>query len=423
MAQAQFTQTGLSARDRAEAQQDVNAFTKYDHYFTLMAAAEAPTWDVWGKLTGSKEWTTNMGSLMKTVTPERSPVREQQPRPENITAPAKRNVYGQGERQEEARVKHQKFESDQIHWLGTWQDVRSNQLDPLVKDITRQQSIWGGHFTRDQAFQRAPYIWICGYDGSNANFGKGQLITAPNSKDNADAVPKTVDFLTEAANVCKRHYTLEELDRSYLALKKDLGATPFGGPKNGQPLKNDLMQGTYQAVIDDETWSNYKWSENANFLKSNDDGYAFKTFKGRLFGLIDAQAEQYPLYMTAAGTFPDPEIADDNGNTRPNPEYFNCPFVWNWICGDDFGASLQIGPPPKDFSSGKVTDASAKLVWNGKPMLTDKFLVKHGNGDVEMNATYGEFRKVIAKTICGYVPKRALNMIPVLSLRARVARY
>lgn len=415
------TQLNLSATDRQFAQQDVSNFNKYDHYFTLFSAAELPNWEVWSKLTASVKWTPNMGTTMRAITPERSPVREQQPRPENVTSPAKRNVYSQKERTEDARVKHHKFESDQIHWLGPWQDVRSNQLDPLLRDITRQQAIFNDHFIREQAFQRAPYIYVCGYEGSS-NLGTDALVEAPNTKDSADAVPKTAAFLTELAAKCTGLLTLEELDLTSIILKNDLGALPFNGPKGGMPLKNDLLKGTFAYCIGDEAWNNFKWGENANFLKALDSDFIFKTFSGRLFGRLDCQAEPYPLRMSDDGTFPDPEVEDEYGFIRPNPSYIKAPFEFAWGMGDDFGASIEIGPPPKDFASGKVTDASAKLIWNGKPQLTDKFLVKHGNGDYELNSTYGEFRKIIAKTICGYIPKRALNAFPILYKRARVAR-
>jgi hypothetical protein len=413
-------QTNLAASDRIYAQQDVNAFQKQDVYFVLTAADELPNHVVWSTVTGSQKWTPNMGSLMRTVTPEPSPVSEQQPNPNNITEASKKNVYSQRERTEDARVKKHRFESEQIHFLGEFQDVRRNQLDPLTRDITRQIAVYNDHFIREAAFQRAPYIYVCGYQG-NSTLGQSALVPSPNTKENSNIPqPKTAAFLTDIAGYCKGIPSLEEIDRVRITLKNDLGAIPFSGAKSSMPLKNDLLKGTYNLVIGDESWNNLKWSDNANWLKSTDTDFIFKSFRGRLFGDIDTQCERFPLRMTAAGAFPAPQITDDDGNTRPNPDYINAPFEFGWVMGDDFGASIEIGPPTPAYA-GKATETSAKLDWNGKPTLTSNFLIKHADGTYETNS-YGEFRKIQSQLVMGYVPRRALSMVPFLYKRARVGK-
>lgn len=410
------TTLNLAANDRHLAGQDPAKFTKYDIYFTLFAAQELQNWETWNKLTGTEKWTTNMGPLMRAVTPEGSPVTEQEPNPNPITQLSNRNVYSQTERTEDGKIYKHRFESDQISFLGPWQDVRRNQIDPLLRDITQKIVIYGDQHTRHRATQRAPYIYVCGWQGVGDN-----VIEVPNTKTTPDITPKTTDFWKDLVANCNGPLKLEDVDRASLVLTEDLGADPFSGAKSGIPQKNDLMKGTIMSVIGKEAWNRFKWSENADYLKAIDTDFIHNNFQGRLWGRIDSIAERFPLRIAADGTRPAPQIIDGNGYRRPNPAYINAPWELGYFAGDDFGASLEVGPPPKEFTTGSITADSAKLAWNGKPFLSSNILLKYADGSYDTN-DYGEMRQIKSQLAVGYVPKRALSLLPVLYMRDRVSR-
>lgn len=410
------TTLNLTANDRHLAQQSTTLFNKYDVYFVLFAAQELPTHLVWDKLSGSEKWTQNMGPTMRAITPQGSPVTEQEPDPNPITQLSKRNVYSHLESTEDGLIYKQRFESQQIPFVGPFQDVRRDQIDPLLKDVNQKIALYADAHTRHRATQRAEYIYVCGYTGAGDN-----LVEVPNTKTTADTTPKTTDFWKDLVAKCAGPLKLEDVDRTSLILQDDLGADPFSGPKSGMPLKNDLMKGTYQYVIGREAWNRFKWSENADYLKALDQDFIFKTFQGRLFGRLDCQAERFPLRIAADGTRPAPEIMDSLNRRRPNPAYVNAPFEVGYAIGDNFGKSIEVGPPPKEFAGGKATVSQAKLDWNGKARLTTNVLVKYADGSLDTN-DYGEVVQIRSQLAVGYVPGNALALMPILYMRDRVSR-
>lgn len=407
----------LAANDRHLSQASTTAFNKYDVYFVLFSAREFPLYNTWDKLSGSEKWTQNMGPTMRAITPQGAPFTEQEPDPNPITQLSKRNVYSQKESTEDGLIYKHRFESEQIPFVGPFQDVRRDQVDPLLKDVSQQINVYSDSFTRHRATQRAELIYVCGYTGTGDN-----VVEVPNTKVNsAETTPKTTAFWADLVGKCAGPLKLEDMDRTSLILTEDLGADPFSGPKSGMPLKNDLMRGTLQYVIGKEAWNRFKWSENADYLKAIDQDFIFQNFQGRLWGRLDCQAERFPLRIAADGTRPAPQIVDTYGRRRPNPAYINAPFEVGYAIGDNFGKSLEVGPPPKEFAGGKATGTTAKLEWNGKPRLTNNILVKYADGSLDTN-DYGEVVQIRSQLAVGYVPGNALALLPILYMRDRVSR-
>jgi hypothetical protein len=357
-----------------------------------------------------------MGPTMRAITPQSSPFTEPEPSPNPITQLSKRNVYSHLESVEDGLIYKQRFESQQIPFVGPFQDVRRDQIDPLLKDVGQKINLYADAHTRHRALQRAEHIYVCGYTGPGSN-----VLTVPNTKTTTDVVPKTDAFWEDLVGKCGGPLKLEDMDRASLILTDDFGADPFSGAKSGVPMKNDLMKGTLQAVLGREAWNRFKWSENADYLKALDQDFIFQNFQGRLWGRIDTQAEYKPLRIAADGSRPAPEIYDSLNRRRPNPAYINAPFEVGFICGDNFGKSIEVGPPPKEFAGGKATEKSAKLDWNGKPRLTTNILVKYEDGSLDTN-DYGEVVQIRSQLAVGYVPGNALALLPFVYLRDRVSR-
>src|SRR4051812_26693162 len=97
--------------------EDVDKFNSLPYYLVMNELQLYPRWNVWDRLYGSIDWETNMGDVMRAVTPQPSPVGESFFFPQNVTADPHKNIYETAESREEARVKWHRYESKQFSFL------------------------------------------------------------------------------------------------------------------------------------------------------------------------------------------------------------------------------------------------------------------------------------------------------------------
>src|ERR1700733_6431321 len=95
----------LPAYTSAYSVEDVNKYQKLPFWLTMNEIKRFPYYKTWDVLFGKKKWSPNMGSIMRGVRPEPSPVGDSFVFPQNITSVPNKNVFETFESVEEARLK------------------------------------------------------------------------------------------------------------------------------------------------------------------------------------------------------------------------------------------------------------------------------------------------------------------------------
>lgn len=429
----------LPAYTSAYSVEDVNKYQKLPFWLTMNEIKRFPYFKTWDVLFGKKKWTPNMGSIMRGVRPEPSPIGDSFVFPQNITSVPNKNVFETLESVEEARLKLHRFESKQFNFLPSFQDFRDNQLKFNHDDIVRQIALYNERFIRGVVFSRSPNIIIAGNNGTQAALGGNELFTgAPTADVNTTqdaANSKTKAFLGAVAQSVGQALTLKVLFKSCSFLDDDLGALPFEGTMN-VPRENELVKGKYVCIMGTDAWRQFTFDDSVANLKSINLDLLFDGFKGSLFGNLTCKPEKFPLRMKMDGTFVAPQITDvtavtlsdgsvvQRNKTRPNPTYTDLivtPIEWAFLCAADGYNSITVGPPPSEFSAKSMSaEKFYSLRWNGEVQLTDQVLIQYPDGTLDLNR-YGTQLQLISQAIFGVLPAEVNNVVPIAYRRRRIA--
>lgn len=423
--------------------EDVNKYNKLPFYMVMNEVSRFPIYKTWDRLVGTKRWQPNMGSIMRGIRPEFSPVGDTFVSPANITDAPTKNVFETLESAEESRLKLHRFESKQFHFLPSFQDFRDNQLKWNHDDIVRQIALFNERFIRGVVLSRSPNLMVAGDQGGELNLGSptgdmlpviaGTQTSFVAAGGGGALVAKTSAYLQAQAETVGQGLTLKVVYKACNILDDDLGAPTFEGTINS-PRDNELVKGKYVLITSTEAWRAFVFDDSVANLKSLELDLLFDGFRGSLFGMVTAKAEKFPLRMTENGVFHAPQITDNSphptiagatvNKTRPNPNYTDInisPFEFAFLVGEDGYNSITVGPPPKEFTQ-RSMDAEKfySLRWNGEVQLTDQVLIKYADGTLDLNR-YGTQLQLISQAVMGVLPAETNNVLPVLFRRRRVA--
>lgn len=417
--------------------EDVNRFNQLPFYLVKNEVATYPTWNLFDQLYGKIDWETNMGNIMKGVTPQRSPVGRSFFFPNAVTTVANKDIYQVTESTEQAVVNVHKYESFQFNFLPSFTAFWETYLQFANKDIVRQIMLSNNQFIETQMWFNASYVYLC---------GTGLIGGAPTVIGNAAgtaAGSKTAAWLIATSNGTggnggiQQNLRLRDVYRAVMNLSEDLAAPSFSGVRN-MPKDNDGVKDKYVLVTSSEGFMNFTYDPDVQILKPLQLDLLFNDFKGSLFGTVTCKIHRYPIrysltnvndvngnLLWSAGTPIPPEIFDATDNKwKPNPYYtslITADCEINWLLGDSYAKTIKVGPPPKEFA---VTNMSNEkfysMKWNGEVRLTDQVLITNLDGTVELNA-YGENLKFISKLTHGYLVGERRYAFPILVMRARPA--
>lgn len=417
--------------------EDVNRFNQLPFYLVKNEVATYANWNVFDQLYGKIDWQTNMGNVMKGVTPQRSPVGRSFFFPNAITQVANKDIYQVTESVETAVVYRHKYESFQFNFLPSFTAFWETYLQYANTDIVRQISISNNQFIETNMWFNASNVWLCG-----TGLITGCPIGMGNAAGNA-AGSKTANWLvatvtgTAGQPGAIQNLRLRDVYRAVMSLSEDLAAPPFSGVKN-MPKDNMGVKDKYVLVTSAEGFLNWTYDPDVQILKPLQLDLLFNDFKGMLFGTVTTKIHRYPIrfsdvdikdgggnVMWAAGTPIAPEVFDNTDNKwKPNPYYtslISAPFEINWLLGDSYAKTIKVGPPPKEFSNVNMSaEKFYSLKWNGEVRLTDQVLITNPDNTVELNA-YGENLKYISSLTHGYIVGERRYAFPILVARARPA--
>lgn len=407
--------------------EDVNKYQKLPFYLVKNEVRRFPLYKTWDALVGTIKWQDNMGTTMRGVRPEYSPIADSFVYPQEITAAPNRNIFETQESTEEATLKLHRFESKQFHFLPSFQDFRENQLQWNHDDIIRQIALYNERFIRGVVFHRSPNFMVCGNQGNSPlTLGTSELIqgapTANPSSGQADG--KNAGFMQDVAGNIGCGLTLKAVYKACQYLDDDLQAPFFEGTMN-TPRDNELIKGKFVLICGTDSWRQFTWDASISVLKSINLDLLFDGFKGSLFGMVTCKPEKYPLRFGDDGVFIAPQVMDNvTKKTRPNPIYTSlqtAPYEIAFLVGADAWKSIAVGPPPKEFASKNMSaEKFYSLKWNGEVQLTDQVLIKYSDGSLDLNR-YGTQLQLIAQGTFGILGAEINNVLPMAFRRTRIS--
>jgi len=418
--------------------EDADRFQKLPFYLVKNEVKQFPKWNVFEQLLGDVDWQPNEGNTMRGVTPQRSPVGRALFFPQPITTAPNKDIHQVTESTEQAIVYMHDYESYQFNFIPSFNSFWKNYLQFANKDIVEKIAVSNNQFIETQMLQAATNVYLAG-----TGIISGAPTAAMNSALNA-AGSKTAAWMVATTTPGNntgvlQNLTLRDIYNATLSLQEDFAAPAFESARN-MPVDNEGLKGKYVIITSTEAWMNFPYDADTNLLKSIQLDLLFNDFKGLLFGTTTVKFTRYPIrynivdvkdpasgtVLYAAGTPIPPEIFDQTDSKwKPNPYYTSlvtAPYEIAWCLGADYGKSIKVGPPPKEFSTTNMSNEKFySLKWNGEVRLTDQVLIQYADNTYDLNH-YGKQLKFISECTHGYLPGERRYGFPIFFERKRPAK-
>jgi len=412
---------------RAEAlwsQQDPNAFTRYQVWYANQQIEHIKYWSRWQKKYATMPWKKNVGSVITSVSAEPSAISTQKHVPNYLTEAPRVTEVRHFERTNTARTRRHLWQSPLMHFLPSFLDFRTGELDFASSDLTRQIAVGNDQFVRWQALQMCKWVYVVGKTDP--------LVRAPYGEATSVSEPKNAAFwMNMAAEVGSDDagfLTYKQIVTIASIMQNQLGIIPWSGLP-AEPSENSTVKGKYILTGDGLIYDALAYDEHVLSTKSDKIDYINSAFTGQIGPRVAFLQECHPLrYLATDGSFPAPEIEeqDPNDTTKyekvPNPPYAgldttatnNANIGIAFMEGHQPFESISVGPPPKEFASGAMSMKKFnQLDWSGTVRLTDNLLVNYGSSNIDTNK-WGEWLQLIADTTMGLTPKTARNMVAIV---------
>lgn len=405
---------------------DRNKYNKLDFYLAVLGARNAAYWPTYQKMYGSIDWQPNMGTTLRGVLDEPSPIQRSEAVPNLIDTAPKKDVIETEEATEDARIRRHNFESKLFSFVGPFQDFMKNKIPTHSKDIMRQMAIFNDFFYRSFMFHHATSVIVAGagIDGNGESWLKQTGVPSHNDPSTDFTAAKDAAFRQNMIAALGEDGTLNFKRMKAYAnyLREELFADPFEGAYNTSEATNETIKGKYCFVGANETYAALTEDDDVISKKNDVMDLVHSEFSGLINGFVLYKAERYPLRMAEDGTFPYPEIQIEEGplnkRTRINPDYKNAPYMISFLCGGNAYKGTRIGPAPSEFSKKNVSkEKFHSLSWNGEVRITDDVLLNYGGGVYDTNK-YGEYLQLYADAVFGAIPVNRDHVIPVIHKRS-----
>lgn len=422
-------------------QQQTDTYNKSPFFFMKKEIDTRKSWLTFQKLLGSISWKPNQGDTMRVVGAEPTPVLRQTAYPTRIhTGTVTADVIAYRERKMDAFVYEHNFVTPHFYFVPEWTDFMKH-IDETITNVNRQIVIYEDTFYRTMLTDKAPYIYIAGIGLVPSPTGIGNAAgDAGGSKTNAWWVNQIVALL----GVPEGYLSFSELFKVLNDAENSIGMSPFDG--SGTPrMDSTSLDGRYLLIGHNEVWNNFvndPWTKENRPLNMD---IVTGPFKGDIFGRIRFRHERWArrfnidtenpsaLLSYAPETVELNTAAENFGQTQPNLQYTQIvpnpdanqiqecsPYELAYLVGRTPGDSIDVGPPPAEFTRSMPAGEGVKMNWNGKTYLTKDFLIPctdaNGVATVEMNS-WGRYARGQATATLGVSLFNNRNFLPILFKR------
>lgn len=404
-------------------QQDINLFNKLPVYLAKVMVDKIPWFGRFTNMLKPIKWQANMGTTMKGVRKVISPILRSQAFPNAMTTAPLKDVIEVRETTEQAVLYRQDFESQLMHFLPSFQDFLTDGVEKTIEDMTQKVMVYAELFYRTAIFHGSPAVWVCGAapELTPTVYWTGTNVSAAKTTAVIQALCAQVTKTLDLNNVRKLMQVAHD----------DLDIPCYQGGQSPEGKSGAGLNDKYCLIHSNEVWLNFYDDPYMLANRKLDLDIVTGKFQGDLFGRVVGLCERFELRIAADGTFPAPETIEEDpnaynyGETVMNPLYVQAPFGVAFFHGEEAYKYIQIGPPPAEFASGKMSmQHFAQLDWNGKVEITQNVMVPcldgAGNPTQDTNKR-GEYLQLIADIALGILPVRRRNIIPVIYRRQRVA--
>lgn len=410
--------------------QDNALYHALPHWFHEKDVKFRKRFGSWTKIFGKVDWAQNMGKVQEQIITEPPPIRRQHAFGKEICAPALVDITQFRERVAPMYLIRQKFRSPAFCWCPHFHDFIKNKVNKNLEFVLRDQQIFVNLFLRSALFHWGPTIMLAdGLDSTllGPGYSSGVHYSAPADKGNdAGTGGKSLDYLETLATLVGNpgNLSMRSVIRGCNILSEDLGAVPYqeGSVKENSPLDEKFLLITspeaYDQFADDPLYK-----EN----RSSDEDAVRQGFHGLIRNRVTCQIMSEPLRLyidptTGNAEWPEPQtiIEDPNhpnfGQTVPSPKYRSAQYEFAVLLGDKPADIVNPGAPPAPFGS-------HGMEWNGRPYMTDEFLVEcassDGNSIVREFNTEKEWLKIYSQIVSGFSPTNMRNALIIMFKRKR----
>lgn len=405
-------------------EQDISLFNKLPYYLTKNQVRYIKRFATWSKILDTKPWTPKMGTTMKGVRKEPSPILRGQFLPNTIQSLPKKDVIELAEVTESAVLYHHNIESNLLYFAPDFQDFLDN-ADAVNEDLSNKLVYLPDLFYRTAIWHGSPHVFVCGA-------AQRTKTNAP-IYDNSGTITlaKSPNYVQEEliAN-CSSMLDFKNLDSAVQTMFNDLDATPWSGDLLPDGTDGSFLAQKYVLVAGNEFYANLRYDPYILQAKTLDLELVKNGFRGQINGQVTCKVERYELRFDSTGNVVAPETQEigsqnyNRGETILNPNYVNAPYALAFLVGESAYKAIKPGPPPAPFSQGGMSmEKFNAMDWNGKPRFTRDILVKvlDQNGNVVNDTNkYGFYGQYIANIAMGIIPVRRRNILPLFYARARV---
>jgi len=416
-----------------------STYNSYPFWLAKYTVQRRKTYATHSRLFGKQKWTSNMGPIMRGVRKEPSPHLRQEFAPAEMSAVPRKDIVDVQEMTVEATLKRHRFESRVFPFYPFFNDFMRDHLVATTTDLSDKIMRAEDIFCRTGHFHMSPHVFV-------ANRAGGEVLTNVPFWDGKDmsgvyagTVGKTLGWrqsvIPQVGN--PGNLSIVNVFQADSYLREDVRAVCWtDGSQGGAPKDDSPMSGKNVLVCSNEAYNQFRFDP---FLLDNrriDLDIVQHGFKGSIGDNVVCKIEDLPLRMAADGTFPAPETRVVAGagvynlnESVLNPAYRDAPYEWAWLYAADAYKSLEVGPPPGEFTGDTEPKGFANMFWNGEVKVTKLFNIPYMDPETanqtyyEFN-TYGEHLKAISQSYFGMLGTQRRNAIPILFKRLRgVAGY
>lgn len=385
--------------------------------------------DVFPKVMDTIKWDQS-AETMTMVIDERPAQTYQQAFPVELCAQASTNVQSAWQRTQLLALRKKRFESPEFNWHADFKIFMKDRIGKHLKYLQEEAVRYKSVFYRTYMFHNSPTFVAL---GANPFIDEGAPYGVGNE---AGTAGKSNSYLaTIASNMNRRLGTFSIANlRKLNGYLTDANIVPMqaGMQKDNAAIDNKfglmIESAEYEGLADDPAVIRQTNASIADFNLVND------TFKGRLINKFNVTPfERGPrIYVNNDGTIEWPNIesialdGQFKGRPRTIDKYRQAQIGIGFVIGNKSYSIVDPGAPPKGWQQ---QDAKGNgLQWNGRPVLTDNFLIdcvdpNDSNIVTKVANTYGEKMKWVNEEKMGIVGLEPHNLIPFAYLRRHAAEH